>query len=59
MNWIKINLVITYAIESMIMVVTPIHFEPLDGLGPLPLTKHTIKFIFKVVSNNAMLIFMD
>jgi hypothetical protein len=25
-----------FAIESMIVVVTPKHFEPLNGLGPLP-----------------------
>jgi hypothetical protein len=36
MNCIIINLVNAFAIESMIVVVTPMHFGPLDGLGPLP-----------------------
>jgi hypothetical protein len=44
MNCIRINLIIAFAIESMIVVVTPMHFEPLDGLGPLPYSQKHNKF---------------
>jgi hypothetical protein len=45
MDYIRINLVTTFAIESMIVVVTPKNFEPLDGLGPLPYS-HTHNKIY-------------
>jgi hypothetical protein len=60
MNYIRIILVIAFSIESMIVVVTPMHFEPLDGLGPPPYSQtHNKIYTQNGTSNNAMLIFMD
>jgi hypothetical protein len=36
MDYVKISLITTFAIESMIVVVTPMQFEPLYGLCPPP-----------------------
>jgi hypothetical protein len=59
-NYIKIILVIAFSIESMIVVVTPMHFEPLNGLGLPPYSQtHNKIYIQNGTSNNAMLIFMD
>jgi hypothetical protein len=58
MNYIIISLVNAFSIKSVIGVVTPMHFEHLDGLGLPPYNQtHNKIYIQNGTSNNAMLMF--